>query len=54
MKARDMILVGWYHSHPASQPNPTVQDLHAQKQFQLALRNDDSTQEPCLGLIICI
>ncbi|RDD41015.1 MPN domain-containing protein [Trichoplax sp. H2] len=52
MKARDMILVGWYHSHPTSQPNPTVQDLSTQKQFQSVLRTDDSTQEPCLGLII--
>ena len=28
-------VVGWYHSHPTFQPNPSQRDIHTQDQFQV-------------------
>lgn len=40
-QARDLLsslglaVVGWYHSHPSFQPNPSVRDINTQDQFQV-------------------
>ncbi|XP_032242606.1 MPN domain-containing protein [Nematostella vectensis] len=50
---RGMHLVGWYHSHPSYQADPSVQDIKSQLRYQHALQQGLSgPQEPCLGLII--
>lgn len=31
-------VVGWYHSHPSFNPNPSVRDINTQDQFQVKCR----------------
>ena len=45
-----LILVGWYHSHPFWQPDPTINDINAQLDYQKTLK--DRHYEPCVGLIV--
>ena len=52
MQRADLVLVGWYHSHPFCQPDPTLQDIKNQLSYQKLLR-DESLYEPCIGLIVC-
>lgn len=49
---RGMRLVGWYHSHPRMQPDPSLRDLEAQMEYQLQLSTSQSHQ-PCLAVIVC-
>jgi len=51
MQRADLILVGWYHSHPFSQPDPTLQDIKHQLSYQKVLQDED-LHEPCIGLIV--
>ena len=44
--------MGWYHSHPISEPKPSQQDILAQKSYQVAMQLAESGEEPCIGLII--
>eukprot|EP00794_Sanderia_malayensis_P017305 gene17305-19038_t len=44
-------LVGWYHSHPFCQPDPTLQDIKNQLDYQHVVKDDDAS-EPCIGLIV--
>ena len=49
---RHLSLVGWYHSHPRSAPQPTIKDLESQMEYQIAMKGEsDSTYVPCVGLI---
>ena len=54
MEAADVSLVGWYHSHTSSPPQPTVQDIDAQLEYQLKLKGTgDQGYRPCVGIISC-
>ena len=53
MERRGLTLVGWYHSHPESQPDPSLRDIEAQMQYQHVLRGTGNSYHPCLGIIIC-
>ena len=50
---RGLILVGWYHSHPSYQPDPSVQDIHNQLKYQSILQQENTPYGPCLGIIVC-
>lgn len=42
-------VVGWYHSHPTFQPNPSVRDIHTQDQFQSYFSRGGA---PFIGMIV--
>ncbi|XP_077463332.1 histone H2A deubiquitinase MYSM1 isoform X2 [Stigmatopora argus] len=42
-------VVGWYHSHPSFQPNPSVRDIHTQDQFQKYFSRGGA---PFIGMIV--
>ncbi len=44
MQAKDYQVVGWYHSHPVSEPKPSQNDILSQKKYQDAV--------PCVGIIV--
>ncbi|XP_063311999.1 MPN domain-containing protein isoform X3 [Pelobates fuscus] len=48
---RGLSLVGWYHSHPFSPAQPSLQDIEAQMDYQLKLQGTENSFQPCLGLI---
>ncbi|XP_048778445.1 MPN domain-containing protein-like isoform X2 [Ostrea edulis] len=52
MNAAGLILVGWYHSHPFSQANPSVKDIDCQMSYQLCMKGSGSNYFPCVGVII--
>ncbi|XP_039154573.1 MPN domain-containing protein CG4751 [Drosophila simulans] len=48
-----LLLVGWYHSHPKFQAEPTLRDCDAQLDYQIKMRGaSDLTYTPCVSLII--
>lgn len=51
MASRGLVLVGWYHSHPYSDPRPSQNDVLSHKKYQDSLTTE-SGEEPCVGLII--
>ncbi|XP_045180077.2 MPN domain-containing protein-like isoform X2 [Mercenaria mercenaria] len=51
MKHLGMSLVGWFHSHPYSLPEPSVRDLECQMSYQLKMKGAKSTYFPCVGII---
>ena len=50
---RGLILVGWYHSHPTYQPDPSIQDISNQLKYQSILQHEGAPYGPCLGIIVC-
>ncbi|XP_061834196.2 histone H2A deubiquitinase MYSM1 isoform X1 [Nerophis lumbriciformis] len=42
-------VVGWYHSHPSFQPNPSVRDIDTQDQFQSYFSRGGA---PFIGMIV--
>jgi hypothetical protein len=65
IQSKNMQVVGWYHSHPAFQPDPSVTDIAAQDTFQstflesLPAQQRQSTEkistnglEPFIGMIV--
>ncbi|KAI7690921.1 MPN domain-containing protein [Sarcoptes scabiei] len=51
---KNLILVGWYHSHPQSPPHPTIKDIKNQLKYQKKLlynKKDSREYSPCVGLI---
>uniref|UniRef100_A0A1A7WZ65 Myb-like, SWIRM and MPN domain-containing protein 1 n=1 Tax=Iconisemion striatum TaxID=60296 RepID=A0A1A7WZ65_9TELE len=42
-------VVGWYHSHPSFQPNPSVRDINTQDQFQSYFSRGGA---PFIGVIV--
>ncbi|XP_052211847.1 MPN domain-containing protein-like isoform X3 [Dreissena polymorpha] len=49
---KGMMLVGWYHSHPYCQPEPSVRDIECQMSYQLQMKNNkSSTYYPCVAII---
>lgn len=49
---RGLILVGWYHSHPSYQPDPSLQDIQNQLKYQNMLQHENAAYGPCLGIIV--
>ena len=52
MQSKDLQVVGWYHSHPVSEPKPSQADILSQKKYQDAVRLKDTADEPCIGVIV--
>ncbi|KAJ1913676.1 hypothetical protein IWQ60_009119 [Tieghemiomyces parasiticus] len=50
--ARGLIVVGWYHSHPTFDPDPSIRDLENQGTYQELFRQV-SGAEPFVGAIVC-
>ncbi|KAG7259201.1 hypothetical protein CRUP_016081, partial [Coryphaenoides rupestris] len=44
-----LAVVGWYHSHPTFQPNPSLRDIHTQDQFQSYFSRGGA---PFIGVIV--
>lgn len=54
MRKNNLLLVGWYHSHPKQAAMPTLRDCDAQLQYQIKMKGpSDSTYSPCIGMICC-
>lgn len=52
MLKKNLILVGWYHSHPRIAAQPTLRDCDAQLEYQIKMCGiSDETYTPCVGLI---
>lgn len=52
MLKKNLILVGWYHSHPRIAAQPTLRDCDAQLEYQIKmLGTSEETYTPCIGLI---
>lgn len=48
--ALGLTTVGWYHSHPNFEANPSLRDIETQTSYQGLFRNED--HEPFIGFII--
>ncbi len=44
-------LVGWYHSHPVSLPNPSHNDILSQRMYQYKMMTSGG-EEPCVGIVV--
>ncbi|KAI8993505.1 hypothetical protein BDB01DRAFT_776507 [Pilobolus umbonatus] len=58
MAARDIFeqkgldVVGWYHSHPTFEPQPSIRDIENQTSYQGLFRDEASGNEPFIGIIV--
>ncbi|CAG8433844.1 9607_t:CDS:2 [Ambispora gerdemannii] len=52
IQARNMRVVGWYHSHPTFVPDPSIVDIENQKNYQNLFRDEAMNEEPFVGAII--
>ena len=50
MLSRGLRLVGWYHSHPASEPRPSENDVLCQQKYQGVMLSGEGGV-PCIALI---
>ncbi|KAH6563159.1 hypothetical protein BASA62_008719 [Batrachochytrium salamandrivorans] len=48
---QNLCVVGWYHSHPTFEPNPSIRDIENQANYQNLFRRDDG-MEPFVGVIV--
>ncbi|XP_071823283.1 MPN domain-containing protein-like [Apostichopus japonicus] len=48
---RGLQLVGWYHSHPCTAAHPTIQDIDSQMDYQVRMKGEGNTYQPCLAII---
>jgi hypothetical protein len=46
------VVVGWYHSHPTFEPNPSVRDIENQCEHQAMFRRHGTGVEPFVGVIV--
>lgn len=54
MIKKNLILVGWYHSHPNFESQPTLRDIDSQLDHQIRMRGmSEATYTPCVGFICC-
>ncbi|KAI9484180.1 MAG: hypothetical protein EXX96DRAFT_617123 [Benjaminiella poitrasii] len=51
-KRKGLKVVGWYYSHPTSEPNPSIRDIANQASYQFLFRDDALNVEPFIGVII--
>lgn len=47
-------VVGWYHSHPTFQPNPSVRDINTQDQFQVKDTQQGGHLERLIGFSLSL
>ncbi|KAI8371548.1 uncharacterized protein BYT42DRAFT_72947 [Radiomyces spectabilis] len=58
MKAREVFaekgytVVGWYHSHPTFEPQPSIRDIENQTSYQTLFRHEQTGDEPFIGVIV--
>ncbi|KAI7880683.1 hypothetical protein K492DRAFT_146901 [Lichtheimia hyalospora FSU 10163] len=58
MRAREVFaeqgygVVGWYHSHPTFEPQPSIRDIENQTSYQTLFRHQDTGDEPFIGVIV--
>ncbi|KAI8083316.1 uncharacterized protein B0P05DRAFT_536897 [Gilbertella persicaria] len=45
-------VVGWYHSHPTFDPEPSIRDIENQASYQCLFRDEANGVEPFIGTII--
>ncbi|PRP81238.1 hypothetical protein PROFUN_02072 [Planoprotostelium fungivorum] len=45
-------VVGWYHSHPTFQPDPSLRDIENQTNYQNFIREEETLAEPFVGAIV--
>ncbi|KAJ1981676.1 hypothetical protein H4R35_000626 [Dimargaris xerosporica] len=48
----NLYVVGWYHSHPTFEPNPSLRDIENQTVYQELFRRPNGL-EPFIGVIVC-
>ncbi|KAI8883154.1 hypothetical protein K501DRAFT_333501 [Backusella circina FSU 941] len=49
---RGLNVVGWYHSHPTFEPDPSIRDIENQASYQGLFRDEVSGDEPFIGVIV--
>jgi hypothetical protein len=50
--AKGYVVVGWYHSHPTFEPNPSIRDIENQSAYQGLFRRMEDGIEPFIGVIV--
>jgi hypothetical protein len=51
IESKKLRIVGWYHSHPLFQPDPSVRDIQTQRNYQALFRDARNDCEPFIGAI---
>lgn len=52
IKERNLSIVGWYHSHPIFQPDPSLVDLENQTNYQILFKDEETGDAPYVGAIV--
>jgi hypothetical protein len=52
IKEQNLSIVGWYHSHPIFQPDPSLVDLENQNNYQTLFKDEDTGDIPYVGAIV--
>ena len=52
IESHSMQVVGWYHSHPKFQPDPSVTDIQNQRNYQCLFTDAKTGIAPFVGLIV--
>lgn len=52
IERENLQVVGWYHSHPLFQPNPSWTDIETQTEYQNSCPDSFSNVKPFVGLIV--
>ncbi|KAG0325543.1 Myb-like, SWIRM and MPN domains 1 [Dissophora globulifera] len=50
--SKGFVVVGWYHSHPTFEPNPSIRDIENQCGYQELFRRQGTGVEPFVGVIV--
>ncbi|KAK3824685.1 MAG: hypothetical protein J3Q66DRAFT_277514, partial [Benniella sp.] len=50
--SKGFVVVGWYHSHPTFEPNPSIRDIENQCEHQAMFRRHSTGVEPFVGVIV--
>ncbi|KAF9933500.1 Myb-like, SWIRM and MPN domains 1 [Linnemannia zychae] len=50
--SKGFVVVGWYHSHPTFEPNPSIRDIENQSEHQSMFRRHELDVEPFVGVIV--
>lgn len=54
IEQQNLVLAGWYHSHPTAPAAPTLRDVDSQLDYQIRMKGtSDSSYSPCVGIICC-
>jgi len=51
---KNIVLVGWYHSHPETIATPTLRDIESQLDYEVQIKGPTiESYIPCVGIICC-